>query len=109
MRVICLSVWALIIGSVARAQDPGHTLNRAGHPEQLSPLAWPSETRAYTGYYVGGGTPCLGCIPGPQDGTWGWDYQGWLWPRKVFLRWWPRYQGGMGAYKTDGPHIRKEK
>ena len=42
-----------------------------------------------------------------DQGTWGWDYRGWLIPRRVNLLWWHgrRFQGGSGAYKTDGPHL----
>ena len=24
----------------------------------------------------------------PEEGTWGWDYQGWLLPRRVISSWW---------------------
>jgi hypothetical protein len=59
------------------------------------------------GYAVGGGCPYPRHAEPPTaaEGTWGWDYQGWL-PRWVTLGWWHgRYQGGTGAYQTDGPKL----
>jgi hypothetical protein len=76
----------------------------------LQPVAWwavPSNNPHYIGYYAGGGAPLRRSEPrGPDDGTWGWDYRGWLISRRVTLGWWHgrRYQGGTGAYRTDGPH-----
>jgi hypothetical protein len=72
----------------------------------VSCLAQPSDTGAYDGYYVGGGSPCHGDGPGKEEGTWGWDYPGWCWKSKVALLWsHGRVQGGTGAYKTDGPQL----
>jgi hypothetical protein len=88
-----------------------HSLERAGHPEQSSCLAQPSDTGDYGGYYVGGGCAFGGHYPCADEGTWGWDYAGWLVPRKIFLLWshGQCYQGGRGAYRTDGPQLpRKE-
>jgi hypothetical protein len=86
-------------------QVPNHTMQRAGYPLDIACYAAPSITHSYVGYYVGGGAPCGGRLPGPNEGTWGWDYQGCVLPRRVFLGWWHRYQGGVGSYRTDGPHI----
>jgi hypothetical protein len=77
-------------------------------PPPVSCLAQPSNTPAQIGYYVGGGCPC--CRHGDPhhvlEGTWGWDWTGFCFHRKVDLLWWHgRYQGGTGAYKTDGPQI----
>jgi hypothetical protein len=93
--------------------NPAHNFHTKGCPQCIAPWAKPSETKAYIGYYVGGGSPCHGSCklcscahpPAPGDGTWGWDYQGCLLPRKVYLWWWHKYQGGTGAYRTDGPHL----
>ncbi len=84
---------------------PGHTLERAGHPERVSCLAAPSDTGSYVGYYVGGGAPCCGDRRHPGDGTWGWDYQGCLFLRRVALDWWHGRcsQGGLGHYRTVFP------
>jgi len=80
---------------------------RAGYPQSVVPWAIPSDTGHYVGYPIGGGCPVkiLADAPLREEGTWGWDYQGWLLPRRVILGWWHgrRYQGGTGAYKTDGP------
>ena len=86
---------------------PAESRERAGNPEQVSDCAGPSDTGSYIGYAVGGGAACGGDGPSVDDGTWGWDYQGWCWPSKVILGWWhgERYQGGEGAYKTDGPRL----
>jgi hypothetical protein len=82
---------------------------RAGYPQAIRRCAVPSDTGHYIGYYVGGGCPCYHTAdpPYPEDGTWGWDYRGWLIPRRIILGWWHgrRYQGGIGAYATDGPHL----
>lgn len=81
---------------------------RAGHPSQLSPLARPSDTAPYDGYYVGGGSPCHGEGPHEDEGTWGWDYLGRCWASWVKLLWSHcREQGGTGAYQTDGPQLLK--
>jgi hypothetical protein len=109
-----LAVW-ILGGSVCRAADDAvplgsgacdHTARRAGYPEEISRFARPANTCAYDGYYVGGGCPCRGAGPGPLEGTWGWDYIGRC-PRlrRVMLGWCCRYQGGSGAYKTDGPPV----
>ena len=84
-------------------------LHRSGHPELISRLAKPSDTRAYFGYYVGGGAkgPRPWRWPTPHEGSWGWDYVGSLLARRVCLKWWqqPVHQGGSGSYEPDGPKI----
>jgi hypothetical protein len=81
-----------------------HTHERAGFPLLLSPCAKPANTPAYVGYYVGGGTGCMGSPRRVEDGTWGRDYQGHWIPRHVMLQWshGRLYQGGIGAYESDG-------
>jgi hypothetical protein len=82
-----------------------HTMHRAGYPQDVARYAVPSETGHYIGYLVGGGAPCHGAFPCPSEGTWAWDYQGCI-PRRIALGWWHgRYQGGTGAYKSDGPRV----
>lgn len=80
---------------------------RAGCPGETSILARPTDSCAYDGYWVGGGAAVAYAsdLPGPDEGTWGWDYFGALFKRRVALRWWHgrRYQGGTGRYRTDGP------
>ncbi len=80
---------------------------RAGYPQDVACRAQPSDTPAYCGYTVGGGAPHHGEPRYLDEGTWGWDYTGWLFQRRVGLDWFhgARYQGGAGAYKTDGPRL----
>jgi hypothetical protein len=114
LAVLCLG---LTCAASARAEDKvfslyapacDHTFARAGYPNQISRCARPSNTPEYDGYYVGGGCAFRGHGPGPEQGTWGWDWLGgrWVHPR-VVLGWCDRcrYQGGTGAYKTDGPEV----
>ena len=99
---------ALVIANLALA-DPPPTA-----PVDCSPgLAWwavPSDTGHYLGYYVGGGAgrPHKAEPRNPDEGTWGWDYRGWLVPRRVMLGWWhgQRDQGGTeGRLQSDGPRL----
>jgi len=95
---------SLALTASARADPP-----TAGSPMPLSCLAKPSDTGRYVGSYVGGGNPWFHRAdpPSPQEGTWGWDYLGGCLHRRVLLGWWHgrRYQGGVGAYRTEGPHV----
>lgn len=87
--------------------EPPHDIQKAGYPRCISPLAHPSYNQHYTGGWIGGGKaiggdePCL-----HHEGTWGWDYTP-LRPGspRIFLGWshGRHYQGGTGAYRTDGP------
>lgn len=79
-------------------------MRRAGYPLDVACYAVPSDTGHYIGYYVGGGAPCRGDAPCPDEGTWGWDYHGFLIPKNVVLGWWHgrRYQNGIGAYRVNG-------
>jgi hypothetical protein len=80
---------------------------RAGWPECLRTRALPSDTGRYCGYSVGGGAVMHGEGRYLDEGTWGWDYMGLCFRKRVALDWWHgRYQGGAGQYKTDGPKIR---
>ncbi len=84
-----------------------HTMERAGHPLWLSAQAAPTITPAYVGYYVGGGSAHGGEPRRWEEGTWGWDYEGTHFLRRVPLFWshGARNQGGTGSYRTDGRHI----
>jgi hypothetical protein len=126
-----LVVLPLALAGVARAEDPAatcpcwyhrhhhegtpppgkprhipHTDERAGFPRLLAHHLAPSSTPAGIGYYVGGGV-CLGHRE-PRfrdDGTWGWDETGcYHFLRRNILGFHGhKYQGGTGAYQTDGP------
>jgi hypothetical protein len=76
-------------------------------PLAIACWARPLNTPAYDGYYVGGGATCRGDGPCPLEGTWGWDFIGRCYARKVMLGWWHgrRYQGGTGAYGINIPHL----
>ena len=96
--------------SAQRKHFQGDLLERAGHPERVSPLAAPSRSPREEGYFVGGGAREKS--NGSQErqsgeGTWGTDYTGVILPKKTNLRWWhgQRYQGGVGSYRIDGPRI----
>jgi len=94
---------AFLVRGAAFADPPGH--------ETAPRLALPSETKGNVGYHVGGGNPFphLAEPRRNEEGTWGWDYQGWLLPRRILNGWWHgrRDQGGTGAYKTDGPKFHR--
>lgn len=77
---------------------------RAGCPQTLRYHATGTNPN-FWGYWVGGGTAFGGGPPCEHEGTWGWDFEGWP-TRRVWLNWsHGRYQGGTGAYKTDGPKL----
>ena len=104
----------IVMGVSVSIADPP-TQPTPSSAEGLPRLAWwaiPSDTGHYLGYHVGGGSghPLRAEPRRVDEGTWGWDYQGWLVPRRVALGWWHgrRYQGGTGAYKTDGPRLYHE-
>jgi hypothetical protein len=83
-------------------------LRRAGCPQNVSPVAVPSNRPSDVGYYVGGGAwTCRSTRQCADQGTWGWDYQCRYLPPIVRLGWWrhPHEQGGTGSYQPDGPTI----
>ena len=106
MQRNCVIVMALLLTcfAAAHADPPEHAPHVSPQPPRWS---LPSQSRGGVGYHVGGGNPFphLAEPRTSEEGTWGWDYQGWLFPRRVINGWWHgrRYQGGTGAYKTDGP------
>ena len=86
-----------------------HELERAGYAHHVSPWAIPSNTSAYSGYYVGGGSHSYtGPARCADQGTWGWDFVGRCVVPLVRLGWShpPREQGGTGSYEPDGPKVR---
>ena len=82
---------------------PAH--QQAGCTMAIRKIAIPSNTEHYGSYWVGGGLPIFGDDPLPHEGTFGWDYFGILFTKRVDLNFshGRRYQGGFGSYKTDGP------
>lgn len=99
----------LMTALAARAQGPEPLVEPPSCSTRCLPgiacYAVPSNCGPYCGYRVGGG-----CWRGdralPTDGTWGWDYCGYL-HKYVNLRWCHcrRCQGGAGAYRTVGPNL----
>lgn len=114
MKTTMLIGIAMFISIHTVAADPPDSAaeqRRTGFPQEISRWAKPSDTGRYIGYTVGGGArPRKGDPPLAQEGTWGWDYTGGLLQRRVILGWWHgrRYQGGSGAYGTDGPKVLPE-
>jgi hypothetical protein len=102
MKPEFFAILLVVFGAGVALADP---------PDECRPLlprwALPSSTGHYLGYYLGGGAGHSAKAEPRrvEEGTWGWDYQGWLLPRRVVLGWWHgrRYQGGTGAYSTEGP------
>jgi hypothetical protein len=86
-----------------------HTLARAGQPQRVRRLSLPTYTRAYDAGWVGGGGGFRGDAPRINEGVWGRDYVGLVYPRRVWPHWTHgrRQQGGTGAYKSDGPRLIK--
>jgi hypothetical protein len=84
--------------------DPFH---RAGHPETQGRFAKPSLNQHYSFGYVGGGAAFRGEPRSADEGTWGVDYSGILFKRKIWLHWLHghREPRGEGSYQTDGPHL----
>jgi hypothetical protein len=108
----CLCVLSAYSPNNASAQtiiEPPSSFQRAGNPQEASPLARLSDSGGFIGYYVGGGAVSRRRGDGPYigEGTWGWDFQGKFLERQINLLWWHgrRAQGGSGAYKTDGPTL----
>ncbi len=84
---------------------------RAGAPWEVHRWAKPTYTPAYDYGTIGGGAAFNWGQPRTlEEGNWGRDYVGTLYPRRVWLNWWhgARYQGGTGGYATDGPKLRRE-
>lgn len=84
---------------------------RAGCPQAVRPHAGRALGPGRVGYYVGGGGGLMGDGRDPtRDGTWGIDYEPRVLPRLVVQSWshGRKYQGGQGAYRTDGPKLRHE-
>ncbi|MCY2976069.1 MAG: hypothetical protein NTW52_15545 [Planctomycetota bacterium] len=83
----------------------GH--ERAGYPLCVGNFAKPSISSDYSVGYVGGGSLFSGFQRFPSEGTFGLDYAGHWFSRKTWLHWshGRRYQGGAGAYATEGPKL----
>ena len=89
---------------ISQEEDGDH---RAGHPKCLAHYAQPSSDLHYAGGYLGGGTQFHGCRRFTDEGTWGRDYCDGILTHRPWLKWshGRRFQGGSGAYKTDGPRL----
>ena len=101
--VTCLVV-ALWPGPAPADDPPPAAATCPAPPRPVPGVAWwarPSDNGHYIGYYVGGGCLWRGSEPGPDQGTWGWDYCGWLHPH-IKLLWCPCDRGYVPAYRTTG-------
>lgn len=79
-----------------------------GLPYEIARHAKPTYTPEYDYGWVGGGAPTWRGEPRrANEGVWGRDYLGVLYLRRVWPNWWHgrRYQGGAGAYATEGPKL----
>lgn len=115
MRSKLFPVFA-ILALVAFAGDAPSQEILHGHVRARPRLfGWllPSQTPGYIGTYVGGGSsmPHKAEPRRDDEGTWGLDYQGLFFRRRVVNGYWHgrHYQGGTGAYKSDGPKLYEEK
>jgi hypothetical protein len=107
--------WAWFVGLTAvtcsGASAAGQSGDcRSGNGGQPAWYARASDAGQYTGYPVGGGAPFRGEAPLSGEGVWGWDYEGWHFRPRIALLWGHgrKYQGGAGAYQTDGPRFLQE-
>lgn len=82
-------------------------LHRTGHPEMQGRFAKPSLSKHYSFGYVGGGTAFRGEPRFSDEGTWGVDYSGILFKKRIWLQWLHgrREPRGEGSYEPDGPHL----
>jgi hypothetical protein len=111
--IALVASWVCVVGGGLHAEDDqacpecrrAERYQRAGYPLEVKSLATPSNTRFYGSYYVGGGSVGRSEPRFCDEGTWGWDYGGILFPKQIALGWTHgrRYQGGRGAYRTVGP------
>lgn len=99
-----------------KPRDIPYTYDRAGNPQTLATHTAPSNTPNGIGYYVGGGVPFYlrhkhrfeGAHRSLDEGTWGWDETGGFHLRHRNILGFShgqRYQGGVGAYRSDGPVV----
>ncbi|MDZ4852152.1 MAG: hypothetical protein SGI77_22925 [Pirellulaceae bacterium] len=85
---------------------------RSGWPDCIGRFAKCSVTSDHSVGYVGGSTVFFWGEPRKtHEGTFGLDYSGHWFSRKVWLLWshGHKEQGGAGAYASDGPRILPEK
>lgn len=69
-----------------------------------SRFARPPRDDRYAGYYVGGSRPFFGeGRDSTTEGTWGWDYSGFLIPKRIALQWnhGARKPAPRGTYATE--------
>ena len=86
----------------------GRRLFRSGRPQRVAWYARLTDAGNYSGGWVGGGKFLPGDEPCLDEGTWGWDFKGLVPVKRIWLGWSHGRckEGGAGAYKSDGPHLR---
>ncbi len=118
IRSVCLTLLVISVlnlsalhgdDATATSRDCDVSQNNARHcwagwPQCVSRWARPSSSCHESGYYVGGGAVFGGDARCTHEGTFGWDYNGRLFQKQIWLGWHHgrRSQGGVGAYRTDG-------
>ena len=87
-----------------------NAIRRAGLPNCISRFAKSSTDANHQVGYVGGGTLFGGSCRRIDEGTFGMDYAGLWYSRKIWLKWshGERHQGGAGRYETEGPRLLPE-
>jgi hypothetical protein len=101
--MLCLFAGVAVADPTPGPAEPASC--RGSGPPPVACYAVPSNSGHYIGYYVGGACQCRGEGPTVTEGTWGWDYCGCLFPKRIILRWCHcrSCQGDTGSYRTTGP------
>ena len=110
---LCL-VAAMLAGGDHKKDCAKDALARAGNPHTVAPWAIPATGPYFFGYRIGGSVAssrsAAGRPPLPDEGTWGLDFGGRLFTKRVRLRWptfvrekEPRPGKDPQHYKLDQP------
>ncbi len=93
--------------ALVMADDPAPACPHPARPRPgLACWAVPSDTGRYVGYPVGGGCLLRGSPPGPEQGTWGWDYAGPFHPHIDLLWCNCGRRRDVPAYRTTGTNVK---
>lgn len=99
--IVAIAFAASAVDAAEGAECPVDRHACAGQPQCVHRFAIPSKTPRYCGGLIGGGAALGGGDPYVHEGTWGWDYTGFL-TKRVFLNWsHHHHEAGGGKYDTD--------